>query len=125
MVVIRVVGQWVYEYVETLTVQHQPRHHLFELSRRKTKPELWNRMRTPRRVAQFPYFNTQRSGDRFAQLRGACSGLGVVIDMSVIAVDFDELCGSGHSRPSILFRRIFGTLRGERNKEVKTGQNHF
>jgi hypothetical protein len=36
MVVVGVVGQRVGEHVETLTVQHQPRHHLFELGRRKT-----------------------------------------------------------------------------------------
>jgi uncharacterized protein involved in exopolysaccharide biosynthesis len=51
MVVVGVVGQRVDENVETLAVQHQPRHNFLELRRREREPELRHRVRAPWLVA--------------------------------------------------------------------------
>ena len=50
-------------------------------------------MRAPRLITQFPDLDAERAGDRFPQLLGARPGRGVVIDMGLIAIDFDRLGG--------------------------------
>jgi hypothetical protein len=81
------------ENVETLTVEHQPRHDILKFRSGERKPELRNRVRAPRLVAQFPDLDAQGSGDLLPQPFGARAGLGVIMDMGVIAVDPDRLAG--------------------------------
>src|SRR5271167_955321 len=76
------------ENIETLAVQHQPRHDVPELLGLEDNAELRDRVRAYRLIAESPGFDGELIDDRFAQAFGGRPGGGVVVDVSVVAFEF-------------------------------------
>src|SRR6266496_1577958 len=76
------------ENVEAVAVQHQPWHNLLKFGRLEDDVELRDRMRAARLVAQRAAFDLELADQRLAQLGRPRLGLGIVIDVSVIAFVF-------------------------------------
>jgi hypothetical protein len=92
VVVIRALRQRMDQHVETLAVQHQPRHDSLELLSLEDDVELRDRVRADRLVAEGSGLDSELADDRVTQPLGERPGGGVVINMGVIALDFVYWC---------------------------------
>ena len=82
------VGGWT-RTSRSLAVQHQPGHDLLELLGLEDDAELRNRVRAYRFIAERPGFDGKSADDRIAQAFGGRPGGEVVIDVRVLAFEFD------------------------------------
>jgi len=92
------------ENVEALTVQHQPRYDILELSSLEDDVELRNWVRTSRFIAEGSRLYGEFSDDCAPQSLGDPPGSGTIIDMSVIAFDL------GHATSPLVFSRYQSTF---------------
>jgi hypothetical protein len=82
------VGGWT-RTSRSLAVQHQPGHDLLELLGLEDDAELRDRVRAYRFIAERPGFDGKSADDRIAQAFGGRPGGEVVIDVRVLAFEFD------------------------------------
>src|SRR3978361_2042303 len=79
-----ILGHEMNKNVETLAVEHQPRHEALELRRLENDVELRHRVRTPRFIAKATKFDSEFVGNRVSYTFGNWTSGRIEIDMGVI-----------------------------------------